>query len=145
MGGSLVTQLMERSPLASRVAGLILDAPALNWKRILEFNATEMGLSGFSALPVEWAIGARIDADWDGLDALQHAADFHLPILLFHGDDDKVVPTSTSDDFAAELPRWVTYYRAPRAGHTEAWNVNPGLYDRRLRAFLGRVIPAERN
>jgi uncharacterized protein len=117
MGGAIVAQFMERSPLAPRVSGLVLDAPALNWERILEFNATEMGLPGFSALPVEWAIGARIDADWDSLDALQHPDDFQLPILLFHGGEDKVVPISTSDEFAAELPRWVTYY-APRAPDT---------------------------
>jgi hypothetical protein len=139
MGGAIVAQFMERSPLAPRVAGLILDAPALNWKRILEFNATQMGFPGFAALPVEWAIGARIDADWDSLDALQHPQDFQLPILLFHGKDDKVVPISTSDDFAAELPRWTTYYRMPKAGHTESWNVDPALYEQRLGAFLTKL------
>jgi uncharacterized protein len=138
MGGSLVAQFMQHSPLAPRVACLVLDAPALNWQRVLEFNATEMGLPGFLALPVEWAIGARIDADWDDLDALSHPDDFQLPILLFHGTDDDIVPISTSDDFAAELPRWVTYHRAPEAGHVEAWNVDPRLYERRLMAFLRR-------
>jgi uncharacterized protein len=142
MGGAIVTQFMRRSPLASRVDGLVLDAPALNWKRILEFNATRLGFPAFSALPVEWMIGARIDVDWDDLDALRHPDDFHLPILLFHGTDDKVVPISTSDDFAAELPRWVTYYRAPQAGHVEAWNVNPRLYERRLTAFLTHETPS---
>ena len=139
MGGAIVAHFMERSPLASRVAGLVLDAPALDWRRVLEFNATEMGLPGFTALPVEVAIGARIDADWGSLDALQHPEDFQLPILLFHGTDDKVVPIATSDDFAAELPRWVTYYRVPQAGHTEAWNVAPRLYEHRLTRFLSRV------
>ena len=32
MGGAIVAQFMERSPLAPRVAGLVLDAPALDWK-----------------------------------------------------------------------------------------------------------------
>lgn len=139
MGGALVAQLMERSPLASRVAGLVLDAPALDWKAILSFHATEMGLPSFTTLPVEWAISARIDADWESLDALEHPDDFHLPILLFHGSEDKVVPISTSEELAAELPRWVTYYRVPLAGHTEAWNVDPRLYERRLTAFLSRT------
>lgn len=139
MGGAIVTQFMQHSPLAPRVSGLVLDAPALDWRRILEFNATEMGLPGFMALPVEWAIGARIDVNWDDLDALQHPEDLQLPILLFHGDDDKVVPISTSEDLAAELPRRVTYYSAPEAGHVEAWNVDPGLYERRLNRFLARV------
>lgn len=139
MGGAIVAQFMQKSAFASRVDGLVLDAPALNWKRVLEFNATQKGFPSSAALPLEWAIGARIDADWDSLDALQHPDDFHLPTLLFHGEDDKVVPISISDDFAAELPRWVTYYRAPKAGHVEAWNVAPRLYERRLGAFLGRV------
>ncbi|HEY5053995.1 MAG TPA: alpha/beta hydrolase, partial [Solirubrobacterales bacterium] len=139
MGGAIVAQFMERSPLAGRVTGLVLDAPALDWKAILEFNATEMGFPSFAALPVEWAIGARTDVDWDSLDALRRPEDFHLPILLFHGTDDELVPISTSDEFAAKLPHWVTYFRVPRAGHTEAWNVDPQLYDHRLQAFLGQV------
>jgi pimeloyl-ACP methyl ester carboxylesterase len=139
MGGAIVAQFMQRSPLASRVAGLVLDAPVLDWRQVLEFNATERGFPAFAALPLEWAIGARIDADWDSLDALNHPEDFHLPVLLFHGTDDRVVPISLSEDFAAELPRWVNFYRAPAAGHVEAWNVAPALYERRLRAFLART------
>jgi hypothetical protein len=139
MGGSLVTQFMQHSPLASRVAGLVLDAPALDWQRILSFQASEMGLPGVAAKPVEWAIGARIDADWDDLDALKHTAALQLPILLFHGSDDQVVPIATSEDLAKELPRWVSFYPAPQADHTEAWNVDPRLYERRLGAYLRRI------
>jgi alpha-beta hydrolase superfamily lysophospholipase len=141
MGGAIIAQFMERSPLAARVSGLVLDAPALDWRAAIEFNATEMGLPTFAALPVEWAIDARADVDWDRLDANEHTDDFHLPILLFQGTDDESVPISTSDEFAAELPRWVTYYRVPDAGHTESWNVDPELYNRRLSAFLDRVGP----
>lgn len=139
MGGALVTQFMERSPLAPRVAGLVLDAPVLDWQAVLSFNATRMGFPSFLSKPVEWAIGARIDADWESLDAIDHPEDFQLPILLFHGEEDEVVPISTSDEFAAELPHRVTYFRVPEAGHTEAWNVDPRLYERRLGAFLRRV------
>ena len=98
-----------------------------------------MGLPSFPADPVEWAIDARVHPDWNNLDALQHPSDFHLPILLFHGTEDKVVPISTSTRFATELPTWVTYYRVPHAGHAESWNVNPELYEQRLKAFLARV------
>jgi pimeloyl-ACP methyl ester carboxylesterase len=139
MGGAIVTQFMERSSLAPRVAGLVLDAPALDWKKILSFNARQDGFPSIGALPVEWMIGARIDADWARLDALGHTSNFQLPILLFHGTEDKTVPISLSDSFAYALPRWVTYFRVPRAGHVEAWNVDPALYDQRLTAFLIRV------
>ncbi len=141
MGGAIVAQFMERSRLAAKVDGLVLDAPVLDWKAVLSFNATEMGFPSIGALPVEWAIGARIDADWDSLDAMQHPEDFQLPILLFHGTEDEVVPISTSDEFAELLPNRVTYFRVPEAGHTEEWNVDPGLYERRLGAFLQRLNP----
>jgi hypothetical protein len=52
------------------------------------------------------------------------------------------VPIASSDQFAKELPGWVTYYRVPHAGHTEAWNVDPELYEQRLTTFLSRVIGA---
>lgn len=139
MGGAIVTQFMERSPLAARVAGLVLDAPALDWKAILSFNAEEMGLPSFAADPVEWAVGVRIDADWHALDALDHTASLHLPILLFHGTADKLVPISLSDAFARMLPHWVDYYRVAGAEHVGSWNVDPALYDRRLRAFVTRL------
>jgi pimeloyl-ACP methyl ester carboxylesterase len=139
MGGAIVTQFMERSPLAPKVAGLVLDAPVLDWQAVLSFNATRMGFPSFLSKPVEWAIGARIDADWESLDTIRHPEDFQLPILLFHGTEDDVVPISTSDEFAAELPRRVTYFRVPEAGHTEEWNVDPRLYERRLGNFVQRV------
>ena len=142
MGGALIAQLMERSPLSARVAGLVLDSPALDWKAILEFNAERMGLPGFFALPVEWALDVRTGPDWSSLDAVAHPEDFKLPILLFHGREDRVVPISNSDAFAAELGGHVTYYRVPAAGHTQSWNVNPALYDTRLQRFLSQVAPA---
>lgn len=137
MGGSIVAQFMQNSELASpQVVGLVLDAPALDWRKTIKFNATEMGSPAFSTLSVEWAIGARIDVDWNDLDAAGHPEDFQLPILLFHGTEDDIVPISISNEFAEELPRRVTYYRIPHADHTEAWNVDPELYERRLEAFL---------
>jgi alpha-beta hydrolase superfamily lysophospholipase len=139
MGGAIVTQFMEHSALARHVVGLILDAPALDWKAILSFNAKEMGLPSFAAAPVEWMVGARIHADWNSLDALRHTADLRLPILLFHGTEDELVPISTSNALARALPQWVTYYRVPHAGHVESWNVDPRLYDQRLDAFLAHI------
>jgi pimeloyl-ACP methyl ester carboxylesterase len=136
MGGSLVTQFLEHSPLATRTSAVVLDAPALNWKAIFEFNSEAMGFPGFFALPVEMAIGARIDADWDALDAVRHTNELHYPTLLFHGKEDQVVPIKTSEEFSAKLPKWVTFFAVPKADHTQSWNVDPTLYDRRLRRFL---------
>jgi len=64
---------------------------------------------------------------------------FELPILLFHGTDDDVVPIQTSEEFASALPDLVTFYPVEGAGHVQAWNVDPRLYERRLREFLAGI------
>jgi pimeloyl-ACP methyl ester carboxylesterase len=139
MGGAIVTQFMERSPLARDVAGLVLDSPALSWEPILALAARERGLPSFAAIPVEWVVAARIDVSWDHLDALRHSADLELPILLFHGTEDDVVPISTSEELARELPRYVEFHRVPHAAHVGSWNVDPRAYERRVRLFLERL------
>lgn len=136
MGGAIVTQFMERSKLADRAEAMILDSPALDWERTIAFAAGELGLPGAAGHPVEWAIEMRIDVDWDRLDALDHTGELRVPTLLFHGAEDRIVPIATSDDFAEALPRTVTYHRSSRAGHVQAWNVDPSRYERRVRRFL---------
>lgn len=140
MGGAIVGQFMEHSRAAGWVSALVLDAPVLDWRRVLEYNTTEMGLPAIAANPLEWAVAVRIDVNWNDLDLLQHTEDLRLPILLFHGTEDELVPIGLSEDLAAELPGQVTFYAVPHAGHTQSWNVAPALYERRLGAFLRRRL-----
>ena len=145
MGGALIGQFMQRSTLADRTAALVLDAPALDWEAILEFNAEQLGYPSFAALPVKWAIDVRIDPDWQSLDLLEHTNDFQLPILLFHGTDDEVVPIVSSEDFAAELADWVEFRAVPDAGHTQSWNVDPASYEQQLTTFLQPLLENEKS
>ena len=62
-----------------------------------------------------------------------------LRILLFHGSVDDVVPISTNEDLARELPRHVEFHRVPRVAHVGSWNVDPRAYERRVRLFLERL------
>ena len=99
-----------------------------------------MGFPSFLAKPVEWAIGARIDADWGSLDAISTPTISSCRSCSSTATEDEVVPISTSDDFAEALPRWVTYFRIPESGpHGEHGTSNRRLYERRLAAFLEQV------
>lgn len=140
MGGAIVSQFVHESPLAARVRALILDAPVLDWRAVLALQASERGLPAFLATTTQWAVSLRIGLNWGAFDQVARAQQFRMPILLFHGTEDQTVPISSSDAFARALPRSVTYYRVPGAGHVEAWNVDPPRYDARVRAFLARVI-----
>lgn len=108
---------------------------------MIDLQADERGLPGLLATTTEWAVSLRIGFDWSAFDQIARAREFRVPILLFHGTEDTTAPISSSDAFARALPRLVTYYRVRGAGHVEAWNVDPQLYERRVRAFLAGLGP----
>ena len=83
------------------------------------------------------AIQLRIGIDWASMNEIAHARDFRLPILLFQGLDDPLVPPADSAAFARASPGLVTYVTVRGAGHVQSWNVDPAGYDARVRAFLG--------
>lgn len=140
MGGAIVTRFMHVSRYAAAVRGLVLDAPALDWRSIIDGQASRYHLP-FMAAPVEWTIGWRIDFDWDAMDEIAQARSFKLPILLFQGLADPLVPPADSAAFARRArPGLVTYVTVPRAGHIQSWNLGPRAYDGRLTRFLrGRL------
>jgi alpha-beta hydrolase superfamily lysophospholipase len=139
MGGAIVCQFFHESRLARVVEGLILDAPVLDWKAVLSYQADQLHLPFFVTDTAEAIVKARIDIDYAQFDQIARAKEFDLPILLFHGTGDKTVPVETSNEFARALPERVTYDRVPDAAHVGSWNVDPRAYDRRVRAFLRRV------
>ncbi|HYP54808.1 MAG TPA: prolyl oligopeptidase family serine peptidase [Solirubrobacterales bacterium] len=145
MGGAIVGRFMADSPRADRVTALVLDAPVVDWSETLEFNSAEMGLPEIVSLPLRWAIDARADVDWNALDYESHPEDFELPILLFHGADDGLVPVQSSQEVARAWRRRVTYVEVPDADHVQAWNVDSSLYERRLTRFLLATLPGLRS
>jgi uncharacterized protein len=140
MGGAIVTRFMRVSPLARRVVALVLDAPVLAWASVIDYVAGNLDL-GFMGTPVRWMVGLRIGANWGALDEIAHAASFRVPILLFQGEADRLVPPADSRAFARAAPGPVTYVPVPGAGHIESWNRNPTAYDGHLRAFLKPFAP----
>lgn len=148
MGGAVVASFLEHSSSASLVSGVVLDAPALDLRAIVEFGATQrrVPLIG-SKIPgaVTWAAerlaGLRYDVDWRQLDYVDGSW-LHVPALVFHGTADDTVPISVSDRFRAAHPGLVQEVRVPGATHVESWNVDRQGYAARESAFLGCVTAA---
>jgi len=135
MGGAIVSEFMHSSSLAGRVAGLILDAPVLDWDATVSLNGDRAGLPEFESWVAGEIASHRIGIDFSAFDQVRRAREFRVPILLFHGTSDTTVPIGPSRAFAAALPRLVTYVETG-AGHVESWNVGPRRYDTAVRTFL---------
>ena len=94
------------------------------------------------ATPVEWTIGQRIDVNWSALDEIRQAGSFDVPILLFQGLEDPLVPPADSRTFARRVPGGrATFVGVAGAGHIQSWNADPAGYSRTLAAFLARLRP----
>ncbi len=138
MGGEIVSQFMHSSPLEDRVAGLILDAPMLNWDATISLGGDRAGVPGFMTWVGEEISSHRIGIDFSAVDPVKRAHEFHVPILLFHGTADTTVPIASSRAFATALPRLVAFVQTG-AGHVESWNVGPRRYDAAVRSFLASL------
>jgi alpha-beta hydrolase superfamily lysophospholipase len=140
MGGAIVTNFLYRAPLAAKVRGVILDAPMLDLGSAIDHGVRQRGLPVFLSGIGKFLAQVRFDVDWKALNYLSRASELDVPILLFHGDADTVVPVETSDALAHARPDLVTYHRVPEATHARSWNIDPEKYEAAVRKFLVELM-----
>jgi pimeloyl-ACP methyl ester carboxylesterase len=151
MGGSVVAAFLLESELADRVAGVIFDAPVLDFERSVEHQAAaeRVPLVGLPIPPTivtvaEWLTDIRFGIDWTYTHYLDRADELSAPMLLIHGGDDDDVPVGLTHDLERTRPDIVRdVYIPDSAGHTEAWNVDPAEYERRVIGFLEALAVVE--
>ncbi|HVL99586.1 MAG TPA: DUF1749 domain-containing protein [Egibacteraceae bacterium] len=137
VGGMAVAHYLQRSPDAHRVVGAVLDTPVLDRDAVVTAAAADRGVPGWMTPLVKAIVAARTGVrSGDGEAFAERLA---VPVLVFHGMDDPVVPAAGTVAFAAARPDLVTTALVEAAGHLESWNADPRGYVRRLRAFLIRV------
>lgn len=136
MGGAIAVSFLYRSGLADRVRGVVLDSPILDFADVIDFGAERRKLwRGITRLG-KAAASLRSGIAWSELDYLGRADELVVPVLLIHGDADRVVHVRTSDRLAAVRPDLVTYVRPGGVGHLRAWNVDHQGYERMLADFV---------
>lgn len=144
MGGTIIAEFLRHSPLAEHVAGVVLDAPVLDWSAVVSRGAEKEGGVAPLLAPVARAmVTVRTGFSWRETGANAWIAQFQrrTPVLLFHGTGDNTVPIATSEAFAAALGKQVTFVKIEGAGHTQSWNYDPDRYEDALRRWLGEVAP----
>lgn len=149
MGGGITLRTSVRSRHRERIAGLVLDSPAVDWQDILIYHATALKAPPPMRRLAMWMmtsqIGARLVRLHEPLaldemtpayyrDHLTHRA------LLLHALDDATVPPAPSRELAALRPDLVTFVPFEGASHTREWNRDVVRYERLVAGFLIDVL-----
>lgn len=145
MGGNICASYLrqrhrhpDRFAHHPRPAGLLLDAAAMDWGPVLVHAARSRRLPR-GLVPLLMAYGGlRRRVDWRDLNHLLDAAHLDLPVLVFHGTADDVVPLAVSETLGATLGD-VRLELVEDAGHCRAVNVDPDRYLGAVADFLARL------
>jgi alpha-beta hydrolase superfamily lysophospholipase len=141
MGGAIVMQFLERSPLSGAVKAVVLDSPVLDWAPVLAHAGRQLKLPPLVLSLAKRIVAVRTGLRWERLNQMRRAAELAVPVLIVHGDADETVPAVTSGAYAAARPDLVTYLPVPGAGHVEGWTSDRDGCGEALRTFVGRFVP----
>jgi pimeloyl-ACP methyl ester carboxylesterase len=145
MGGAVVLQALDRSPLADRVAGVVLDSAVVDWGVVLRHHgrlrrlpsplvrvATDlMGSSRSRRL-----VGVREPIDVARTDWVARADELHHPLLVIASDGDDFVPIGPAVALAGRRPDVVRFERWQTARHCREWNEDTERWERVVREFV---------
>lgn len=145
MGGAIVLQLLEHSAHADRVIAVVLDAPVVSWRQVIDFHAglhrVPLALShtGQRLIGQSWSKsfgGVSVPLPIPLTDWIARADDLHAPTLLIHSEDDDFVPYGPSSDLARARPDVIQFETWQQALHCREWNVDP----QRWTSVVGRFV-----
>ncbi|HEY2665381.1 MAG TPA: peptidase [Actinomycetota bacterium] len=140
MGGAIVMQFLERSPVSGIVKGVVLDSPVLDWAPVLALAGRQLKVPPIVLALAKRIVVLRTGLRWERLNHLSRAAELGVPVLIIHGDADETVPAVTSAAYAAARPDLVTFLPVPGAGHVEGWTSDRDGYGEAVRIFVGNLV-----
>jgi fermentation-respiration switch protein FrsA (DUF1100 family) len=120
LGSAVATYTAAHRP----VAGLIVESPFT--------NAAAMAKYHYGLLP---RFLLRLS-----LDNVANVRRVHCPILLFHGDADRLVPTAMGMAVAAAAAGPVEVVLIHRSGHNDTYDIGGRAYRDKMWEFIGRTV-----
>ena len=125
-----------REGYSENVRGIIADSPYSSPADIIKKVCKDEGYPPFLYIFAE--LGARIFGGFrlrscTALDAVKHSS---VPILLIHGEDDRMVPCDMSRKIAEACPARCRILTIPGAGHGLGYMTDPQAYERAVIGFL---------
>ena len=127
------------------VKGIIADSPYSSPADIIKKVCRDEGypeaLFPFVTLGA-WIFGGFWLESRTALEAVRHTK---LPILLIHGEDDRLVPCDMSRKIAEGCPGRCSILTVPGAGHGLGYMVDPTAYEQAVLRFLSGVSDIAKN
>ena len=145
MGGATSLQSAILSPHRALFRGLALESPVVDWRSVLDFQASQnkvpliVRLGALQLLGSSWGkpfTGQAQPIDLDSLNIVKRAHELTLPTLLMHSADDGFVPVDASRELALLRPDLISYEEFTGARHAKLWNYDPERFDRVLGEWL---------
>lgn len=145
MGGAIVLQFLDRSPLSDVVSRVVLDGPVIDWGDVLDhharLNRLPKGVGSLSRSMMGRGWGKRFVGVHESVDVAQtdwvgRAGELRHPILLIHSADDEFVPVGPSRSLAQHRPDLVTFEEWQVARHCKEWNTDPERWERVVGDFV---------
>ena len=136
MGAATVLMASELD-LPENVVGIIADCPYSSPAGIIRKVCGDMGFPKAPALLLV-RLAARLFGGFSLLESSAEAAvrNTDIPVLLFHGEDDRFVPFEMSEKIAAENKSKIRLETFPGAGHGLSYMVDPKRYENITAEFI---------
>ena len=145
MGGAIVLQLLDHSALIDKVIAVVLDAPVVSWRQVIDSHAAAHRLPLALSHTAQRLVGQSWSKSFGGVsvplpiphtDWIARADELRVPTLLIHSVDDDFVPYAPSRDLAAARPDVIQLETWHTALHCREWNVDPQRWRSVVETFL---------
>ena len=132
---------MEWKDLPAQVLGIIADCPFSSAEQVIKKTASEMGYPTWVAFPLA-RLGGRIFGGFDVCErtTLEAVRGAKLPLLLYHGIADDLVPHEMSVELAKAYGGDARLELFEGAGHGTSYLVDTERYVRALHEFYEKIL-----
>jgi fermentation-respiration switch protein FrsA (DUF1100 family) len=131
LGGAIAIEALARHPQKDAFAGLVVEGAFADYRRI----AREKLAAFWLTRPLRWPLGFTVDGDYRPEEAIARLSP--LPVLIVHGEVDRVIPPAHGEALFAAAKAPKTLWLMPGVDHIQAFSSLPNR--RRLIHFLKQL------
>ena len=139
--GAATVLMASNLNLPQNVAGIIADCPFSSPKTILINVAKQLKIPSFIAYPL-LVIAAFVYGlfNLNEASAIKSVKESNIPILLIHGDDDRLVPYTMSKDIYNANSKNIKLVIFKNAAHGISYIIDENLYRKESKEFIEKVL-----